>query len=193
MLKIEVSALEGSGKIELTGSLGDVMKESAQIAISYVRSIAKDYNIPTDFYKTKDIHIHAPEGAVPKDGPSAGVTMVTALVSELAKIPVRRDIAMTGEITLRGKVLAIGGLKEKTMAAYNAGVKTVLIPHENLKDLNDIDPLARENLQFISCKTLDDVLKNALVIQESSSIFDEVISSIASVDQTSASTTIYRK
>ena len=193
MLKIEVSALEGSGKIELTGSLGDVMKESAQIAISYVRSIAKDYNIPTDFYKTKDIHIHAPEGAVPKDGPSAGVTMVTALISELAKIPVRRDIAMTGEITLRGKVLAIGGLKEKTMAAYNAGVKTVLIPHENLKDLNDIDPLARENLQFISCKTLDDVLKNALVIQESSSIFDEVISSIASVDQTSASTTIYRK
>ena len=179
MLKIEVSALEGTGKIELTGSLGDVMKESAQIAISYVRSIAKEYGIATDFYKTKDIHIHAPEGAVPKDGPSAGVTMVTALVSELASIPVRRDVAMTGEITLRGKVLAIGGLKEKTMAAYNAGVKTVLIPHDNLKDLNNIDPLARENLQFIPCKTLDDVLKNALVEKEISLVFEETLPHIS--------------
>ena len=192
MLKIEVSALEGTGKIELTGSLGDVMKESAQIAISYVRSISKEYGIATDFYKTKDIHIHAPEGAVPKDGPSAGVTMVTALVSELAKIPVRRDVAMTGEITLRGKVLAIGGLKEKTMAAYNAGVKTVLIPHDNLKDLNDIDPLARENLQFIPCKTLDDVLKNALVEQENYLIFEETLPHIAN-ETTVASATIYRK
>ena len=192
MLKIEVSALEGTGKIELTGSLGDVMKESAQIAISYVRSIAKDYGIATDFYKTKDIHIHAPEGAVPKDGPSAGVTMVTALVSELAKIPVRRDVAMTGEITLRGKVLAIGGLKEKTMAAYNAGVKTVLIPHDNLKDLNNIDPLARENLQFIPCKTLDDVLKNALVEKEISLVFEETLPHISN-ETTVASATIYRK
>ena len=192
MLKIEVSALEGTGKVELTGSLGEVMKESAQIVISYVRSIAKEYEIPTDFYKTKDIHIHAPEGAVPKDGPSAGVTMVTALVSELAGIPVRRDVAMTGEITLRGKVLAIGGLKEKTMAAYNAGVKTVLIPHDNLKDLNDIDPLARENLQFIPCKTLDDVLKNALVESSISSIIEETLPHITN-ETTVAGATIYRK
>ena len=192
MLKIEVSALEGTGKVELTGSLGEVMKESAQIAISYVRSIAKEYEIPTDFYKTKDIHIHAPEGAVPKDGPSAGVTMVTALVSELAGIPVRRDVAMTGEITLRGKVLAIGGLKEKTMAAYNAGVKTVLIPHDNLKDLNDIDPLARENLQFIPCKTLDDVLKNALLESSISSIIEETLPHITN-ETTVAGATIYRK
>ncbi len=192
MLKIEVSALEGTGKVELTGSLGDVMKESAQIAISYVRSIAKDYDIPVDFYKTKDIHIHAPEGAVPKDGPSAGVTMVTALVSELCGIPVRRDVAMTGEITLRGKVLAIGGLKEKTMAAYNAGVKTVLIPHDNLKDLNNIDPIARENLQFVPCKTLDDVLKNALVCNDVSSILEETLPHISN-ESTVASATIYRK
>ena len=192
MLKIEVSALEGTGKIELTGSLGEVMKESAQIAISYVRSIAKEYDIASDFYKTKDIHIHAPEGAVPKDGPSAGVTMVTALVSELTRIPVRRDVAMTGEITLRGKVLAIGGLKEKTMAAYNAGVKTVLIPRDNLKDLNDIDPLARENLQFIPCKTLDDVLRNALVMSDISSVLEETLPHIAS-ETTVASANIYRK
>ena len=193
MLKIEVSALEGTGKVELTGSLGNVIKESAQIAISYVRSVAKDYNIPTDFYKTHDIHIHAPEGAVPKDGPSAGVTMVTALISELAQIPARRDVAMTGEITLHGKVLPIGGLKEKTMAAYNAGVKTVLMPHGNLKDLSDIDPMARENLQFIPCKTLDDVLTNALVKPQAGLIFDEVIPSIANAESLSQSTSIYRK
>lgn len=192
MLKIEVSALEGTGKVELTGSLGEVMKESAQIAISYVRRIANEYGIAADFYKTKDIHIHAPEGAVPKDGPSAGVTMVTALVSELAGIPVRRDVAMTGEITLRGKVLAIGGLKEKTMAAYNAGVKTVLIPHDNLKDLNNIDPLARENLQFIPCKTLNDVLKNALVESDVSIVLEETLPHIAN-ETTVASATIYRK
>lgn len=193
MLKIEVAALEGTGKIELTGSLGEVMKESAQIAISYVRSVAKEYGIPTDFYKTKDIHIHAPEGAVPKDGPSAGVTMVTALISELAGIPVRRDVAMTGEITLRGKVLAIGGLKEKTMAAYNAGVKTVLIPHANLKDLNDIDPLARENLEFISCKTLADVLDNALVKIPAKSVFEEIIPTITQNEAAPIGADIYRK
>lgn len=193
MLKIEVAALEGTGKIELTGSLGDVMKESAQIAISYVRSIASEYGIHADFYKTKDIHIHAPEGAVPKDGPSAGVTMVTALVSELAKIPVRRDVAMTGEITLRGKVLPIGGLKEKTMAAYTAGVKTVLIPHGNLKDLKEIDPLARENLQFIPCKTLSDVLANALVQNSTVEIFNEALSHITNSDITAPQTSIYRK
>ncbi|MBE6600966.1 MAG: endopeptidase La [Ruminococcaceae bacterium] len=162
MLKVEVAVLEGTGKIETTGSLGDVMKESAQIAVSFVRSIAAEYGIPADFYKTKDIHIHFPEGAVPKDGPSAGVTMVTALVSALTGRAVRRDIAMTGEISLRGNVLAIGGLKEKTMAAYNAGVKTVLIPSDNLRDLEEIDALARDNLRFVSCKRASDVLREAL-------------------------------
>ena len=162
LLKVEVAVLEGTGKIELTGSLGDVMKESAQIAVSYVRSIADEYGIPSDFYKTKDIHVHFPEGAVPKDGPSAGVTMVTALVSALTGRAVRRDVAMTGEISLRGNVLAIGGLKEKTMAAYSAGVRTVLIPEQNLKDLENIDPIVRENLEFLPCKKASDVLSYAL-------------------------------
>lgn len=162
MLKIEAAILDGSGKIELTGSLGDVMKESAQIAVSYVRSITDEYPIEKDFYKTKDIHIHCPEGAVPKDGPSAGVTMTTALVSALTGIPVKRDVAMTGEITLRGNVLAIGGLKEKTMAAYSAGVKTVFIPADNMRDLPEIDPVARENLNFVPCKRIEDVLAGAL-------------------------------
>ncbi|MBQ8416607.1 MAG: endopeptidase La [Clostridia bacterium] len=163
LLKVEVAVLEGTGKIETTGSLGEVMKESAKIAVSYVRSIAAEYGIPTDFYKTKDIHIHFPEGATPKDGPSAGVTMVTALVSALTKRCVRRDVAMTGEISLRGNVLPIGGLKEKTMAAYSAGAKTVLIPADNERDLERIDPLARENLHFFPCRKISDVLKQALL------------------------------
>ncbi len=163
LLKVEVAVLEGTGKIETTGSLGDVMKESAQIAVSYVRSIAAEYGIPADFYKTKDIHIHFPEGAVPKDGPSAGVTMVTALVSALTGRAVRRDIAMTGEISLRGRVLAIGGLKEKTMAAYTAGAKTVLIPEDNRRDIEELDALARENLQFIPCRKASEVLQQALL------------------------------
>ena len=164
MLKVEVAVLDGTGKIELTGSLGDVMKESAKIAHSFVRTLAVEYKIDKDFYKTKDIHIHFPEGAVPKDGPSAGVTMVTAIISALGNYPVRRDVAMTGEITLRGKVLAIGGLKEKTLAAYRAGVKTVLIPEANVRDLDDIDKEAKENLTFIPCSSAEDILKNALVI-----------------------------
>ena len=163
LLKVEVAVLEGSGKIETTGSLGDVMKESSQIAVSYVRSIAARYGIHTDFYKTKDIHIHFPEGAVPKDGPSAGVTMTTALVSALTGRAVRSDVAMTGEISLRGNVLPIGGLKEKTMAAYNAGAKTVIIPEANLRDLEEIDPLARENLTFVPCKRVEEVLMHALL------------------------------
>ena len=162
LLKVEVAVMEGSGKIELTGSLGEVMKESAKIAHSYVRTVADKYGINADFYKDKDIHIHFPEGAIPKDGPSAGVTMVTAMVSALGGIPVKREVAMTGEITLRGKVLAIGGLKEKTLAAYRAGVQTVLIPADNVRDLDDIDAEAREHLKFIPCKSADDVLKNAL-------------------------------
>ena len=163
MLKIEVAVLEGTGKIEITGSLGDVMQESAKIAVSLVRSLAHEYGIPTDFYKTKDIHIHAPQGAVPKDGPSAGVTITTALVSALTGRPVRRDIAMTGEISLRGNVLAIGGLKEKTMAAYSAGVTKVLIPADNMRDLEEIDPLARENLIFVPSRKISEVLKEALL------------------------------
>ena len=163
LLKVEVAVLDGNGKIELTGSLGDVMKESAKIAHSYVRSIAEQYKIPQDFYKTKDLHIHFPEGAIPKDGPSAGVTMVTAIVSALGNYPVRRDVAMTGEITLRGKVLAIGGLKEKTLAAYRSGIKTVLLPAANLRDLDDIDKEAREHLNFIPCESAGDVLENALI------------------------------
>ena len=163
MLEIETAVLDGTGKIELTGSLGDVMKESAHAAVSYIRSRAKELGIPSDFYKTKDIHIHVPEGATPKDGPSAGITMMTSLVSALTGIKVRRDVAMTGEITLRGRVLAIGGLKEKTMAAYLAGVKYVIIPNDNVRDLDEIDPEARENLIFIPCKNADEVLKHALV------------------------------
>lgn len=162
LLKVEVSVLDGTGKIELTGSLGDVMKESAQIAVSYVRSIASEFGIPSDFYQKHDIHIHFPEGAVPKDGPSAGVTMVTALVSALTGRAVRRDVAMTGEISLRGNVLAIGGLKEKTMAAYSAGVKTVIIPHDNARNLDDVDSLVKENVKFVSCKKATEVLAAAL-------------------------------
>lgn len=162
LLKVEVATMDGTGKIEITGSLGDVMKESAKIAHSYVRTIAKKYEINPEFHKSADIHIHFPEGAIPKDGPSAGVTMVTAMVSALGNIPVKRDIAMTGEITLRGKVLAIGGLKEKTLAAYRSGVKTVLIPADNVRDLDDIDTEAREHLNFIPCKTAVDVLTHAL-------------------------------
>lgn len=163
LLKVEVAAMTGTGKIELTGSLGDVMKESAKIAHSYVRTISKDYGIDKDFYKNTDIHIHFPEGAIPKDGPSAGVTMVTSIVSALANIPVRRDIAMTGEVTLRGKVLPIGGLKEKTLAAYRAGVKTVLLPTDNIRDLDEVDKEAREHLEFIPCSTAIEVLNNALI------------------------------
>ncbi len=163
LLKVEVAVMDGTGKIELTGSLGDVMKESAKIAHSFVRTVTKEYSLDTDFYKNKDIHIHFPEGAVPKDGPSAGVTMVTAIVSALGNIRVKSDVAMTGEITLRGKVLPIGGLKEKTLAAYRAGVKTVLIPEANMRDLDDIDAEARDHLTFIPCKTASDVLTHALV------------------------------
>ncbi len=162
LLRVEVLPMPGSGKLELTGSLGDVMKESAKIAVSCVRSRAEALGIPKDFAEKQDLHIHFPEGAIPKDGPSAGVTMVTALVSALSGIPVRHDVAMTGEVTLRGRVLPIGGLTEKTMAAYRAGIKTVLIPRENERDLDEIDKEAAANLSFVLCDTVDDVLKVAL-------------------------------
>lgn len=174
MLEIECSVMEGTGKIKLTGSLGDVMKESADIAISYVRSIAKEYNIKPDFYKTCDIHIHAPEGAVPKDGPSAGVTMVTALVSALTNIPVRGDVAMTGEISLRGRVMPIGGLKEKSMAAYREHKKVVIIPKENEPDLAEIDNAVKDNVMFIPVEKISDVLDIALTHQKNKNIADEL-------------------
>lgn len=162
-MPIEVAVLDGSGKLELTGNLGNVMKESARTAISYIRSIAADYGIAPDFYKTKDIHIHVPEGAVPKDGPSAGLALTTAVVSALAKIPVRHDVAMTGEVTLRGRALAIGGLREKTMAAYRYGVSTVIIPKQNEPDLEEVDPVVLQAVNFVCVNTAKDVLDVALV------------------------------
>lgn len=162
LMPLEVLVLDGKGNIETTGSLGDVMKESAKIAVSYVRSVADKYNISGDFYKEKDIHIHAPEGAVPKDGPSAGVTMTTALVSALSGMPVRSDVAMTGEITLHGKVLPIGGLREKTMAAYKAGLKTVIVPEANRSDIDEIDDVVKSSLEFVYASELETVLDTAL-------------------------------
>ncbi|MBQ7364609.1 MAG: endopeptidase La, partial [Clostridia bacterium] len=162
LLRVEAVAMPGTGKLELTGSLGDVMKESAKIAVSIARVRSEIYHLPSDFHKTRDIHVHFPEGAVPKDGPSAGVTLVTALISLLSGIPVRHDVAMTGEVTLSGRVLAIGGLREKTMAAYKSGIRTVLIPQDNLKDLARLEDYIKEEITFIPCRTVDDVLKHAL-------------------------------
>ena len=162
IMQLEVAAMKGTGKIELTGSLGDVMKESARAAVSYVRANAEKYSINPDFYKDLDIHIHATEAAVPKDGPSAGVTIVTALVSALTETPVLRDIAMTGEVTIRGRVLPIGGLKEKAMAAYRGGVKTVFIPKDNIPDLAEVDDSVKENVRFIAVTYVDEVIAKAL-------------------------------
>jgi len=162
VLEVEVNVMDGSGKLELTGNLGDVMKESAHAALSYIRANAKKLGVAEDFYKTKDIHVHFPEGAVPKDGPSAGVTVCTAMVSALTGVTVRRDVAMTGEISLRGRVMAIGGLKEKTMAALRHGISTVIIPKDNERDLADIDPVVRNSLNFITAQTVDTVLDAAL-------------------------------
>ena len=161
-LEVEVNVMDGSGKLELTGNLGDVMKESAHAAMSYIRANAQKLGIAPDFYKTKDIHVHFPEGAVPKDGPSAGVTVCTAIVSALTGTTVRRDVAMTGEISLRGRVMRIGGLKEKTMAALRHGIRTVIIPSDNERDLEEIDQTVRRQLNFISAQTIDTVLDAAL-------------------------------
>lgn len=163
MLEVEVNVLPGSGKVESTGNLGDVMRESCHSAVSYIRSAAERLGIPADFYQNKDIHIHFPEAATPKDGPSAGVTITTAIVSALTGIPVKGDVAMTGEVTLRGRVLAIGGLREKTMAAFRAGMKTVCIPKENEKDLEEIDQTVRAALRFVVAEQVDAVLNEALV------------------------------
>ncbi len=162
LLQAEANVVPGSGKVLYTGNLGDIMKESCQAALSYLRSRTEQLNLPEDFYKTKDIHVHFPEGAVPKDGPSAGVAITTAIASALTGIPVRQNIAMTGEITLRGRVLPIGGLREKTMAALRSGIHTVIIPAENQKDLEEIDPLVRERLHFVTVSYVDEVLELAL-------------------------------
>ncbi len=166
LMQIEAGIMDGKGDVKLTGNLGDVMKESANAAISFVRSIASSYNIPKNFYKNKDIHIHIPEGAVPKDGPSAGVALATAVVSALSNTPVKRDVAMTGEISLRGRDLAIGGLKEKAIAAYKSGVRTVLIPKDNVGDLDDVDESVRKAIKFIPCATANEVLELALRREE---------------------------
>ncbi len=162
MLEVEVNVVPGSGKVELTGNLGEVMKESAQAALSFIRSQAARLNISSDFYREKDIHVHFPEGAVPKDGPSAGIAITTAIVSALTGIPVCRGIAMTGEVTLRGRVLAVGGLREKTMAAYRCGVRTVIIPAENALDLDEIDQTVRAGLEFVLVSRAEQVLDHAL-------------------------------
>ena len=164
-LDVEVNVMDGSGKLELTGNLGDVMKESVHAALSYIRANWERLGVERDFYKTKDIHVHFPEGAIPKDGPSAGVTVCTAIVSALTGIPVRNDVAMTGEISLRGRVLPIGGLKEKTMAALRHGIHTVVIPKDNARDLEEIDQTVRSALNFVVADTIDTVLHTALIRQ----------------------------
>ncbi|MBQ5749469.1 MAG: endopeptidase La, partial [Oscillospiraceae bacterium] len=161
-LEVEVNVVDGSGKLELTGNLGDVMKESCHAALSYIRSRTAEYGIAPDFYKTKDIHVHFPEGAVPKDGPSAGIAICTAMVSALTGARVRRELAMTGEISIRGRVLPIGGLKEKTMAALRHGIKTVIIPADNEKDLQEIDQTVRNALDFVTVRYADAVICTAL-------------------------------
>lgn len=181
VLKIEAAFMDGTGKIELTGTLGDVMKESAHIAVSYIRAHAKELGIAADFMKNHDIHIHVPEGATPKDGPSAGVTMLSTLVSLLTDTPARCDTAMTGELTLTGRVLPIGGLKEKATAAWNMGIKRVIIPEKNVPDIDELDAEVKASLTFIPCKTADQVLREILAVKKSekkTKSFDEDIKSV---------------
>ena len=155
-------AVPGTGKLVLTGQMGDVMQESAKAGLSYIRSIADELKIEEEFYKKYDLHIHIPEGAIPKDGPSAGVTMCTALVSTLTGRPARKDIAMTGEITLRGNVLPVGGIREKVMAAHRAGIRKVLLPEENEADIQDIPEVVRNDMEFVLLKTAKDAMKQVL-------------------------------
>jgi ATP-dependent Lon protease len=162
ILVIEATLMPGKGKLTLTGKLGDVMQESAQAAMSYVRSKADEFRINKNFNRTTDVHIHIPEGAIPKDGPSAGITLATSLVSALGRIPIRKDVAMTGEITLRGKVLPIGGVKEKILAAHRSGLKTIIVPRENEKDLADIPKNVLDTLNVYMVESMDEVLKIAL-------------------------------
>ena len=158
----EATLMNGKGVLTLTGKLGDVMQESAQAAMSYVRSNSDDFGLAADFNKRNDIHIHVPEGAIPKDGPSAGITIATAMISALVKVPIRKDVAMTGEITLRGKVLPIGGLKEKLLAAHRAGIGTIIVPKDNEKDLADVPKNVLDQLKIYMVEGMDEVLKQAL-------------------------------
>jgi ATP-dependent Lon protease len=165
-LFIETTLIPGSGRLVLTGQLGEVMQESAKAGVSYIRSIARELGINEDFYKESDLHIHIPEGATPKDGPSAGVTMCTAIISTLTGAPVRKDVAMTGEITLRGKVLPVGGIREKVLAAHRAGIKKVLLPVENEKDIEEIPPNVRKKLEFVLIHNVKEALEHALIKNE---------------------------
>ena len=174
LLTIEAAMMPGKGKMTVTGNLRDVMKELISAAASYVRSRAVDFGIEPPLFDKRDIHVHVPEGATPKDGPSAGVAMVTAIVSVMTGIPVRRDVAMTGEITLRGRVLPIGGLKEKLLAAQRGGIKTVLIPEENAKDLVDVNESIKAGLNIIPVSRMDEVLAHALVRKPEPIVWDEV-------------------
>lgn len=183
IMQLEVAVMEGTGKIELTGSLGDVMKESAMAAVSYVRSNAERFNIDTEFYKKLDIHIHATEAAVPKDGPSAGVAITTGLVSALTGRAVKRDVAMTGEVTIRGRVLPIGGLREKSMAAYTGGVKTVFIPADNVADLEDVDDIVKQNVSFIPVSFVGEIIEKALDAKKESAALNGVYSIAVSTDK----------
>lgn len=183
IMQLEVAVMEGTGKIELTGSLGDVMKESAMAAVSYVRSNAERFNIDTEFYKKLDIHIHATEAAVPKDGPSAGVAITTGLVSALTGRAVKRDVAMTGEVTIRGRVLPIGGLREKSMAAYTGGVKTVFIPADNIADLEDVDDIVKQNVSFIPVSFVGEIIEKALDAKKESAALNGVYSIAVSTDK----------
>jgi ATP-dependent Lon protease len=175
LLATEVTIMPGKGKLIITGRLGDVMQESAQAALSYVRSRADELGLERDFYQNIDIHIHVPEGAIPKDGPSAGITMATALVSALTKNRVRHDLAMTGEVTLRGRVLPIGGLKEKVLAAHRGGIKTVLIPAENEKDILDIPANVLRSVELVMVDHMDQVLRKALVLDNPDDLFRKPI------------------
>ncbi len=162
MLETEVGLMQGKGKLILTGKLGEVMQESARAAVSYLRSRADLLGLDPDFNESFDLHIHVPEGAIPKDGPSAGITMATALVSALTKIPVRKDVAMTGEITLRGKVLPVGGIKDKVLAAFRAGITEIILPRENEKDLEEIPAEVRDRIEIHLVESMDEVLRLAL-------------------------------
>ena len=175
-LEVEVNVMDGTGKLQLTGNLGDVMKESAQAAYSYIRANAISLNVDAEFYKNKDIHVHFPEGAVPKDGPSAGIAVCTAMVSALTGVSVRRDVAMTGEISLRGRVLAIGGLREKTMAALRHGINVVIIPKDNERDLEQIDQAVRSRLNFVAVQTADQVF--AVALNKSAEIMPTILNSL---------------
>ena len=166
LLVIEVTTMPGKGKLTITGKLGEVMQESAQAAMSYARSRADMLGLAKDFYQNLDIHIHVPEGATPKDGPSAGIAIATSIISALTRIPVNKDVAMTGEITLRGRVLPIGGLKEKIIAAHRGHIATVMIPRENQKDLKEIPPQVLKSITLVMVEHMDDVLKQALVIPD---------------------------